>query len=69
MFFVNAVSFFAVVGALLAMRTAELHPLQRHREPPRVRGGLAYAWGITEIRATIVLVGVVGTSSTTSRRS
>jgi predicted MFS family arabinose efflux permease len=27
----------------------------------KVRDGLSYAWGITEIRATIVLVGVVGT--------
>ena len=60
-FFVNAVSFFAVVGALVAMRPAELHRLHRHTERPRVREGLAYAWSITEIRSTIVLVGVVGT--------
>lgn len=60
-FFVNAVSFLAVVGALLAMRRSELRPLRRSTEPPRVREGLAYAWGITEIRATIVLVAVVGT--------
>ena len=60
-FFVNAVSFFAVVGALLAMRGAELHRPHRHTERPRVREGLVYAWGITEIRATILLVAVVGT--------
>jgi MFS family permease len=60
-FFVNAVSFFAVVAALAAMRTADLHRTHRHTERPRVREGLVYAWGITEIRATIVLVAVVGT--------
>jgi MFS family permease len=60
-FFVNAVSFAAVVGALLAMRRSELQPLHSHSEQVKVRDGLSYAWGITEIRATIVLVGVVGT--------
>jgi MFS family permease len=60
-FFVNAVSFFAVVGALLAMRSVDLQRPHRHRERPRVREGLEYAWGITDIRATIVLVAVVGT--------
>ncbi|HEV7523908.1 MAG TPA: MFS transporter [Acidimicrobiia bacterium] len=60
-FFVNAVSFFAVVGALAAMRTAELHRERRHTDRPRVREGLAYAWSIRQIRATIMLVAVVGT--------
>jgi MFS family permease len=61
-FFVNAASFFAVVGALLAMRSSELRRLQRHHhERPRVREGLAYAWAVTEIRGTILLVAVVGT--------
>jgi MFS family permease len=61
-FFVNAVSFFAVVGALLAMRRDELRPpLRHHHQRPRVREGLAYAWAITEIRGTIILVAVVGT--------
>ena len=60
-FFVNAVSFIAVVGALVAMRQSELQPLHSSNEQVRVRDGLSYAWSITEIRATIVLVGVVGT--------
>ena len=60
-FFVNAVSFVAVVGALAAMRRSELRPFHSPTARPRVREGLAYAWSITEIRATIVLVGVVGT--------
>ena len=60
-FFVNAVSFFAVVAALGAMRPSELHRPHRLTERPRVREGLAYAWSISEIRATILLVAVVGT--------
>jgi MFS family permease len=60
-FFVNAVSFFAVVGALVAMRPVDLHRPHRHTERPRVREGLVYAWSLTEIRSTIALVAVVGT--------
>ena len=60
-FFVNAASFFAVVVALAAMRPAELHRPHRHTDRPRVREGLAYAWSVTEIRVTILLVAVVGT--------
>jgi MFS family permease len=60
-FFVNAISFIAVVIALLAMRRSELRPFHTPATPPRVREGLAYAWSITEIRATILLVGVIGT--------
>jgi MFS family permease len=61
-FFVNAASFFAVIAALLAMRTSELHRVHHeHTERPRVREGLVYAWSLTEIRATMLLVVVVGT--------
>jgi MFS family permease len=60
-FFVNAVSFFAVVASLLAMRRAELPPLHRTRGRPHIREGLALAWATNEIRSTILLVAVVGT--------
>jgi len=60
-FFANAVSFLAVVAALAAMRRSELRHLPRSTVRVKVRDGLAYAWSIREIRATIVLVGVVGT--------
>ncbi|MDQ1479150.1 MAG: hypothetical protein QOI44_11 [Actinomycetota bacterium] len=60
-FFVNAVSFLAVLAALVAMRPGELNSVHLPAERPRIREGLAYAWGIHEIRATIILVGVVGT--------
>ncbi len=60
-FFVNAISFLAVLAALAAMRTSELNSIHRPTERPRIREGLKYAWSIKEIRATIILVGVVGT--------
>jgi MFS family permease len=60
-FFVNAVSFVAVLLALIAMRRADLRPFHVPTERPRIREGLAYAWSLTEIRATIVIVGVAGT--------
>ncbi|MEY2426790.1 MAG: hypothetical protein QOI61_2362 [Actinomycetota bacterium] len=60
-FFVNGVSFVAVVGALLAMRRSELLPIHREIERPRVVDGLRYAWAIREMRGTILLLGVVGT--------
>ncbi|MGO9873285.1 MAG: MFS transporter [Acidimicrobiia bacterium] len=60
-FFVNAVSFVAVVVALAAMRKSELRRLHEPTSRSRIRDGLVYAWSITEIRATIVLVAVVGT--------
>jgi MFS family permease len=60
-FFVNAFSFFAVVGALLAMHVGDLRSHHRHEERPRVREGLAYAWSLVDIRSTILLVAVVGT--------
>jgi MFS family permease len=60
-FFANAVTFIAVIGALLAMRSSELRRPERHEQRPRVREGLAYAWSLTDIRSTLLLVAVVGT--------
>ncbi len=60
-FFANAISFAAVIVALLAMRTHDLDRPKTRDERPRVRDGLAYAWSITDIRSTLVLVCVVGT--------
>lgn len=61
-FLVNALSFLAVIGGLLAMRVDELHrgvPLPR--EPGQVRAGLRYVWASPERRWTILLVAAVGT--------
>jgi MFS family permease len=60
-FFTNAISFFAVVAALLVMRVPELRRLHEQTARPKVREGLRYAWSLVDIRSTILLVFVVGT--------
>ena len=60
-FMSNAASFVAVVAALLAMDRGALRPLRREPHATGVRAGLAHTWGVTEMRATVVLVAVVGT--------
>ncbi|HET9730717.1 MAG TPA: MFS transporter [Acidimicrobiia bacterium] len=60
-FFVNAVSFVAVVAALAAMRRGELRRLHHRAAAPRIREGLRHAWSSREMRSTIALVAVVGT--------
>jgi len=60
-FLVNAVSFAAVIGALYAMRPAELH-----RRPPvrrakgQIRAGLRYAWRAWELRVPLLMMAVIG---------
>ena len=61
-FLVNAVSFLAVIGGLLAMDPARLHrgpPVQR--ASGQIRAGLRYVWTTPVLRSTIALVAVVGT--------
>jgi MFS family permease len=64
-FAVNAVSFVAVLGALLLMDTDALHPVERQEETPTLlqgaREGLAYALGDRRVRLVLLLVLVVGT--------
>ncbi|HZL64420.1 MAG TPA: MFS transporter [Thermoleophilia bacterium] len=61
-FLANAISFFAVIGALYAMRPADLH-----RRPPvarakgQIRAGLRYAWGAWELRVPLLMMAVIGT--------
>ena len=58
----NAVSYAAVIVAVLAMRPEELHNrTQVARKGGQVREGLRYAWRTPELRSTILLVAVVGT--------
>ena len=60
-FLANAVSFAAVIGALYAMRPAELH-----RRPPvarakgQIRAGLRYAWRAWELRVPLLMMAVIG---------
>jgi MFS family permease len=61
-FAINAVSFIAVIGALLAMRPAELFrtaPLERAKG--QIRDGLRYVWHTPELRSTLLLTAIVGT--------
>ncbi len=61
-FMLNAASFGAVIGALIAMRPGELH-----RRPPvarakgQIRAGLRYAWGAWELRLPLLMMAVVST--------
>ena len=61
-FALDAVSFLAVIGALLAMRPSELH---RHtpsaRAPGQIRAGLRYTWRTDDLRNGLLIMVVLGT--------
>ncbi len=61
-FAINAVSFVFIIGALLLMRTGELHrgaPVER--DGGQIRAGLRYVWRTPELRSTLLLTLIVGT--------
>jgi MFS family permease len=64
-FLLNAVSFVAVLAALLLMDTSKLHPVERGTSRPSllggVREGLAYARSDSRVSLVLLLVLVVGT--------
>ena len=61
-FVINAVSFAATIGALLAMRAADMLPVERSvRGRGQFREGLRYVRGRTDILVVMVVVGVVST--------
>jgi MFS family permease len=60
-FFLNAVSFLAMIGALLAMDPDRLYrraAVERGRG--QIRAGVRYVWATPVLRSTILLVAVVG---------
>jgi MFS family permease len=60
-FLVNALTYAAVIGGLLAMRPQELHRTERVvRARGQAREGLAYVWSRPELLVPIALVGVLG---------
>jgi MFS family permease len=62
-FVLNAVSFLAVLAGLLAMRTSELHPVERSR-PTLLRGtreGLAYVLRSHDVTLVLLIVTVMST--------
>ena len=61
-FLVNAVSFVAVIVALRLMRSDELHPAERTvRGRGQLREGFRYAWSVTNLRTTLIMLLVIGT--------
>jgi len=67
-FFLNGVSYLAVIAALLAMDPARLQRgSPAPRRPGQVRDGIRYVWATPVLRSTLLLVAVVGTLSLNSR--
>jgi MFS family permease len=60
-FLINAVSYLAMIGGLLAMDPGRLHgrPVVE-RARGQIRAGMRYVWATPELRSTIALVAVVG---------
>jgi MFS family permease len=60
-FAVNALSFVAVLAGLARIDRSTLYPSERlPRGKGQAREGLRYAWGHRQLRATLLLVAVVG---------
>jgi MFS family permease len=61
-FIINAASFLAVIGSLLILNTAQLHPtIPTPRGRGQLRDGFRYAAGITEIIRPLLMMALVGT--------
>ena len=61
-FVVNAASFAAVIAALVAMRPAEFHRVERaHRGEGALRAGLRYTWEQPTLRLVMIMVALIGT--------
>jgi len=61
-FLINAASFIAVLIALKSMRQNELHPTERAtRQPGQIRSGLRYVWNQPRLRATLMMMFIIGT--------
>ena len=61
-FGLDAVSYLFVLGALLAMRTEELHPQPRTtRDRGHLVAGLRYVWGTDELRRPLIVLAVMFT--------
>ncbi len=58
---INAISFVAVIGGLLAMRSTELHPAALRKGGGAVREGLAYVRSRPDIMLVLLIVFMLGT--------
>ena len=61
-FIFNGLSYIAVLIALALMRQAELHvaPVST-RQPGQIRAGLSYIWSVPELKATLIMMFIIGT--------
>jgi MFS family permease len=63
-FLLDGMSYLAVIWALLAMRTDELHPQERStRERGNLASGLRYVWRTDELRKPLLAMAIVFTLS------
>jgi MFS family permease len=61
-FFLNGVSYGAVVVAILMMRVSEMHPMPlQARGKRQLRDGLAFVWRTPELRIPVLVMFVAGT--------
>ncbi len=62
-FLIDGLSYIAVIGALLAMRTKDLHgrEVRKTGERGSVREGFSYVWNTPELRRPLVLMTIVFT--------
>jgi MFS family permease len=61
-FLINAASFVAVLLALIAMRASKLHSVPPvAREKGQIRAGLRYAWSVPTLKATLIMMFIIGT--------
>ena len=61
-FLINAASFVAVLLVLKLMHGSELHPTRpAARQPGQIRAGLRYAWNQPHLRATLIMMFIIGT--------
>jgi len=59
-FLINGLSYLAVVGALLAMHVADLHPRERvARASGQIRAGIRYTWREIDLRLPMLTMAVV----------
>lgn len=58
-FLINGVSYFAVIGGLLAMRTEDLRPVRARRERGAIREGFRYVWRTDALRRPLLLMSVL----------
>ena len=61
-FYINAVSYLAVIAALAMMNTSSLHRLPRvERAKGQIREGFRYAWSERLVRIPLLMMAVIGT--------